>query len=115
MLESMETKIHRAYGTIVSSQFHLNRAHLARIYYSVVLSHIFYLLPFYPIFSECDLLRMKRFFFKFAKLLLLVPPWTRNSHLMKKYSLSDPCAKLSKLNIHMCSKQTGHEWQNVGF
>ena len=30
MLESMETKICRAYGTIVSFQFHLNRAHLAR-------------------------------------------------------------------------------------
>ena len=34
-------------------------------------------------------------------------------YLMKKYSLSDPCAKLAELNLHMCNKQTGHEWQNV--
>ena len=93
MLESMETKIRRAYGTIDISQFHLNSAHLARIYNSVVLPHILYLVPFYPIFSESDHLRMKRVFFKFAEFLLRVPPWTSNSYLMKKYSLSDPCVK----------------------
>ena len=113
MLESMETKIRRAYGTIVSSQFHLNRAHLASIYTSVVLPHILYLVPFYPIFSESDHLRMKRVFFKFVKFLLRVPPWTCDFYLMKKYSLSNPCAKLAELNVHMCNKQTGHEWQNV--
>ena len=78
MLENMEIKIGRAYGTIVSCQFHLNRAHLARIYNSVVLPHILYLLHFYPIFSESDHLRTKRVFLKFTKFLLQVPPWTHN-------------------------------------
>jgi hypothetical protein len=115
MLENMESKIRRSYGAIVSSQFHLNRALLARIYNSVSLSHILYLVPFCRIFSEFDRLRMKRAFFRYAKFLLRVPPWTRNSYLIRKYSLSDPCVKLCELNAHMSSKETGHEWQNVIF
>ena len=70
MLESMETKIRHADGTIVSSQFRLSRAHLTRIYNRVVLPHILYLVPFYPIFSESDHLKMKCVFFKFTNFLL---------------------------------------------
>ena len=115
MLESMETKIRCAYGTLASSQFHLNRAHIVTIQNSVVLPHILYLVPFYPIFSESDHLRTKHVFFKFLEFLVRVPPWNHNSCLMKKYSSSDPCAKLAELNVHMCHKQTGHEWQNAVF
>jgi hypothetical protein len=101
MLENIESKIRRSYGAIVSSQFHLNRALLARIFNSVALPYILYLVPFYQIFSEFDRLRMKRAFFIYAKYLLRVPPWTRNSYLIRKYSLADPCVKLCELNAHM--------------
>ena len=111
MLESMETKIRRAYGTIVSSQSHFLRGFTIES----SMPHMLYLVPIYPIFSESDHLRMKCVFFIFAKFLLRVLPWTRNSYLMKKSSLSDPCAKLAELKVHMCNKQTGHEWQNVVF
>ena len=41
MLESMETKIRRAYSTIFSSQFHLNRGFILRGFTIVSSCHIF--------------------------------------------------------------------------
>ena len=84
-------------------------------YHILAMPHIYYLVPFKRIFRESDRLRMKSEFFRYAKFMLRVPPWTHNSYLIRNDSLSDPCDKLCVLNAHMLSMQTGYRWQNVFF
>ena len=72
-LENMESKIRRSYGIIVISKFYLNGTLLAKVYDSVIMSNILYLVPFSWIFSQSDRLKRKHVLFGYAKFLLRVP------------------------------------------
>ena len=79
LIDHLQKRIGFAYSKIVSNKLRCNRKVLARLYNAIVLPYFLYLSPFWRIFPDCDKRKLRSVFFKYAKFLLRLPLWSRNS------------------------------------
>ena len=83
----------KAYGVLVPCKLKYNRQIPARLY-SFVNPHLLALSPFWPIFTATDVKYIRSIYFKYAKFLLKLPLWIRNTHVSIKYSLTEPVQRV---------------------
>ena len=88
---------------------------LAKIYNAAVLSHVLYLAAFTVILSESGKKQIKNLFCRYAKFLLSVSIWSRNTVLKQNYGVLDPIAQLDNLYVKLSSKEVCHPWSGLLF
>ena len=87
----------------------IDKLNFAKIYNSLVVSHLFSLCPVWQFFSEPQKLCLSSIFF--LLFLLSYPPWTRNSCLMSKFRLVSPISVTDKRLHDFCSMLIlSHPW-----
>ena len=90
LVEHFSEKARKAYGLLLPCKRMYNRHILGRLYSVFVIPHVLSLSPFWSLFTETDKRSVRRVYYKYAKYLLSVPPWERNSRVSKNYSVVDP-------------------------
>ena len=88
---------------------------LAKMYNAVVLPHVLYLAPFTVILNESDKKQIRKLFFRYAKFLLSVLIWSRNTVLKQNYGVLDPIVQLDNLYVKLSSKEVCHPWSGLPF
>ena len=113
LIDHLRKRLAFAYSRVVSSKIRFNRLILARLYNAVSLPHFLYLSPFWRIFPEPEKRKLRSTFFKYAKFLLRLPPWTRNSHLVKNFKIADPTAAIIEQIKRYNEKVSSHPWYRL--
>ena len=74
---------------------------LTKMCNAVVLPHVFYLAPFTVILNESDKKQIRKLFFLYAKFLLSVPIWSRNTVVKQYYGVLDRIVQLDNLYVNL--------------
>ena len=109
LIEHLNRQISASYASIVTCKFRFNRHLLASLFNAVALPHILYIAPFWKIFTKSEKSKICSLFFRFVKYLLRLPPWHRNSPIVKIYKIADPEIAISRVIGKHNRKVAGHE------
>lgn len=115
LLEQLKRRISASYASVVSCKLRFNRLLLASLYNAIALPHILYATPFWKLLTKTDQNIIRAMYFRFAKYLLRLPPWYRNSHVIENFKVADPdvavARRIAKHNrkIH----RNLHEWSHL--
>ena len=102
-----------AYGSLVANKLRLNRKLLAKLYNASALPNFLYLAPFWRTFTITETKELRRIYFRYAKYLLALPPWSSNSWVIKRYGIIDPNASIRK-SIEAYNSRIGrHPWSAI--
>ena len=102
-----------AYGSWVANKLRLNRKLLAKLYNASALPNFLYLAPFWRTFTITETKELRRIYFRYAKYLLALPPWSSNSWVIKRYGIIDPHASIRK-SIEAYNSRIGrHPWSAI--
>ena len=112
LISHVERKISISYAVIVKSKLRFNRYILASIYNATALPHLLYIAPFWRFFTVTDKKHLRSIFFRFAKYLLHLPPWTRNRKIIHLYKLSDPNISINK-SLSRFQSKFNHPWSTI--
>ena len=115
LISHLERRISSSYALIVKSTLRFNRPLLASIYNATALPHILYVTPFWKLLANREKSKIRSLFFRFAKYLLKLPPWTKNSFLIRRYNLADPNLAVETLISRQKTKPAilKHEWASL--
>ena len=97
LVRHVEVKIRIAYGSIIGNRHRFCRKYLASLYNAIALPHVLYIAPFWKYLSSAQCAKVRVLFFRFAKFLLRLPPWTSNSYIMRNYGVSDPTVCVNRV------------------
>lgn len=113
LIQHLEKRTGFAYSRLVATKFSFNRFILARLYTALALPHFLYLSPFWRTFPCTTKQKLRAIFFKYAKYLLRLPPWTRNTYLINRYKLADPTLIIENQISRFNSKIGNHPWHSL--
>jgi hypothetical protein len=68
-----------------------------------------FIAPFWKIFTKSEKSKICLLFFRFVKYLLRLPPWHRNSSIVKIYKIANPEIAISQVIGKHNRKVAGHE------
>jgi len=91
-------KTRKAFGLLVALKFKFNRRTLATLNNAFVVPHLLALAPFWSLFSQTDVIEIKKCFYKYAKCLLRLPLWTSNATLSTRFGVASPVCTVEKRN-----------------
>ena len=89
LLSHFQKRSSFTYRCIVTNKRKFDRRLLAQVYNSMILPHYLYLRPFWRIFTATDKLKLRSLYYKYAKLLLRLPPWTSNRYVTHQYRVAN--------------------------
>jgi hypothetical protein len=111
LIAHIERRVGLSYASFVTNKLHFNRHLLLKLFNSVDLPH--YL--FWKMLTNSDKSKIHSVFFCFEKYLLYFPCWTRNSYLIRKFSIANPIIAVEKqiraYNSHLT--KLNHPWLSV--
>ena len=110
LLSHIQRRICTAYATFIKAKLRFNRSILATLYNAIVTSHILHCTPFWKIFTQTDKNKIRSTFFRFAKYLLRLPPWTRNTKIIRIYNITDPLKAAEKQIVKFNNNRQTHQW-----
>ena len=90
LLEEIRRIIPAAYASIVSCKLRFTQPLLGSLCNVVALPYIVYTAPFWKLLTKTDKGTTRFIFRRFAKYLLRLPPWYRNSLSTAKFKVADP-------------------------
>lgn len=105
-------KVRSAYGKLVLSKARFSRDILARLYNAFVLPSFLYISPFWSCFTQTEKKKLRTIYFKYAKYLLGLPPWSKNRYLISRFGLIDPALAVPArvASFHKKFMTLGHPW-----
>jgi len=113
LLSHFQKRVSFTYSRIVANKRKFDRRLLARVYNAMVLPHYLYLSPFWRIFTATDRLKLRSVYYKYAKFLLRLPPWTSNRYVSHRYGIMNPeeaiLAQITRYNLTLKS----HPWAMI--
>ena len=106
----LQKRISLAYSRVVVYKRQFDRRILAHLYNAMALPHYLYLSPFWRIFQKEDKKELRSTYYKYAKYLLRLPPWTSNRIVTSRYGIIDPneaiLAQIARYNSNIVT----HPW-----
>ena len=64
------------------------------LYNALVVPHFLAMIPIWNIFSESDKRQLYSDYYKYAKILLNLRPWTRNASVLRQFGIAEPIVAL---------------------
>ena len=115
LIAHIERRVGLSYASFVTNKLRFNRHLLSKLFNSVALPHYLYISPFWKMLTNSDKSKIRSVFFRFAKYLLRFPSWTRNSYLIRKFSIADPIIAVEKQIRAYNSRlmKLNHPWSSV--
>ena len=106
----LQKQISLAYSCVVVYKHQFDWQILAHLYNAMALLHYLYLSPFWRIFQKEDKKELVSTYYKYAKYLLWLPPWTSNCIVTSWYGIINPneaiIAQVTRYNSNIVT----HPW-----
>ena len=75
------------YSRIIANKQKFEHQIQSRLDSAMVLPHLLYLSPCWRIFTLSDRRNLRATYYRFAKFLLRVPPWTSNRYMSRRFNI----------------------------
>jgi hypothetical protein len=87
VINELKKKLRKTYGLLAKVKGQFGKYTLGK-YNSMFAPHVFFLNPFWKLFSLTEKKEIRVQFYRFAKYFIVIPLWFRNSYICKKNTVS---------------------------
>ena len=98
VINELKKKLRKTYGLLAKVKGQFDKYTLGKLYNSMFAPHVFFLTPFWKLFSSTEKKQIRVQFYQFAKFFIGIPLWFRNSYICKKYHVFDISEKMEELS-----------------